>query len=120
VFKFPQQHILNNNNKNKIRKLSPLLTNHEINLELNSLSSCCPAGGKSGCILNHFTDIKSGDINFNTAIEFYAACRNLTRLKSIEELDSFIQEEFRKCISETKTLENGKKLFVMIINCKEL
>jgi hypothetical protein len=91
----------------------PALSCSEILLKINSLAYCCTAGGKNGCFVQYFTNKQSGIVDYNLAIECYSSCRSLTRLKSHEELDKFVQEKFRESIQETKIILNGKKQFVM-------
>jgi hypothetical protein len=95
------------------RNMKPALVSSEIMSKINSLAYCCTAGGANGCIIQHFSDKTTGAVDFNSAIECFSTCRSMTRLKSCEELDLFVQEKFRESIQDTKLNSNGKKQFVM-------
>ena len=73
---------------------------------LLSLKDCCDKGGEQGCIINHF-------INDEPAISWFLQQREKTRLLQKDELDTFLQEEFRRCIRKEIINSDGEITFKM-------
>ncbi len=63
-------------------------------LNSNSLKYCC---AKGNCFLNNFTTL-DGSIDYNSAVEQFIKCRNVTRCKCKDERSKFLLDEFTKSL----------------------
>ena len=101
--KFPQQlkkgqHM---QNKDEIFSSATKCTVKEAIDDITKNSPCCPRGGLTGCFMKFFNS------DYNAAAERFIACRELTRLKTPQQLDLFVQEQFRASIAGETICHDG-------------
>ena len=95
--------------KNKARVA---LNSSQALLIISKLSGCCSNGGSSGCLLRIFSN-NDNVADFNAAVSNLLECREITRNKTEEEKDRYMQELFRKSIENVVEKTDGKYEYKM-------
>jgi hypothetical protein len=84
--------------------IPPPLSQQDIMSKIHSLGNCCRR--KKNCFLDIFSSEGGSKIDFNSAVDFFRECWEITRVKTKSEKETFLISEFKESLKPRRNEES--------------